>query len=133
MMYSSVLAGELVTIAGWVTSPGLNPVWIRKDLSVVRRNQELRGQGALFQQVQGFGRPMDVAFDPQSPHVLYVPDIVRHCIWKIEILQEVPGAAPTAEVGTGELTLMQLTDMQTNMCILAHQFLPPVPSHSWQI
>eukprot|EP00775_Hariotina_reticulata_P008648 gene8648-8829_t len=90
--------GEVLTIAGWVTSPGYNPVWVRKDISVVRRNQELRGRGELFERVQGFGRPMDVAFDPEAPNVLFVPDLTLHCIWRVEIVREVAGAAPEVQV-----------------------------------
>lgn len=35
----------------------------------MRGSQELRGGGELFTARQGFGRPMDVAFDPEQPSV----------------------------------------------------------------
>jgi hypothetical protein len=116
------VAGELLTIAGWVTSPGYNPVWVRKDLNVVRRNQELRGQGELFRRVQGFGRPMDVAFDPEAPNVLFVPDLTLHCIWRVEIVREVVGGPPEVQVGSGRLSKSFLchgcgaTDMIRSNC-----------------
>lgn len=36
--------GSIKTIAGFVTDPTKNPVWMRKPMATVRQNQILRGQ-----------------------------------------------------------------------------------------
>lgn len=92
-------AGEITTIAGWVTKPGMEPVWIRKSLSVVQGRQQLRGTGTEFQNLKGFDRPIDTAFDPAAPGVIYVSDFGHHIIWRLTILAGVgPSGEPNVQV-----------------------------------
>ncbi len=79
--------GEIVTVAGWTLTPNKTAVWVRKPLSAVRANQELRGAGAAFRggAAPGFGRPMDVAFDRSNPFTYYVPDLTLNCIWRVTL------------------------------------------------
>mmetsp|Transcript_17951 Transcript_17951/g.38548 ORF Transcript_17951/g.38548 Transcript_17951/m.38548 type:complete len:859 (+) Transcript_17951:175-2751(+) len=89
--------GELITLAGWVTAPGKEPTWIRKDLSAVRGNQVLRGEWPASSP-NGFSKPMDVAFDPVVPTTLYVADMDAHCIWKVELVEVVNSRPRTSRV-----------------------------------
>jgi hypothetical protein len=93
-------AGEITTLAGWVTQPGKEPAWIRKPLSVVRGTQQLRGKGTVFETLQGFKEPIDTAFDPTVPSVIYVSDLGYHCIWRLTILAGVGSSGePNVQVG----------------------------------
>lgn len=60
-------------------------MWIRKALSVVRGRQQLRGTGTEFEQLKGFGRPIDTAFDPANPNEIYVSDHLYNCIWNVSV------------------------------------------------
>lgn len=82
--------GEVITVAGWRVRPGKDPVWYRKDLSLIRTNEELRGQWPVGQE-EGFGKPLDVAIDPQNENIWYVADFDGNCIWKVQI-QDPPRA-----------------------------------------
>ncbi len=46
----------------------------------------------------GFGKPMDVAFDPAKPNTLFVPDMDLNCIWKIVLLGAATDSRPSATV-----------------------------------
>jgi hypothetical protein len=110
---ASFSAGEITTLAGWVTQPGKEPAWIRKNLSVVRGRQQLRGKGTVFEALQGFKEPIDTAFDPAVPSVIYVSDLGYNCIWKLTILAGVgPQGEPNVQVGARSAHLLSDTNRQ---------------------
>lgn len=84
--------GTIHTIAGWVTDPNKDPVWIYKSKDAVRKNQILRGtwisgqyDNGPNQPSGGFHLPMDVTYDPNNENELYVAGFEDHCIWKVTI------------------------------------------------
>lgn len=129
-------AGEIITIAGWVTKPGVAPVWIRKSLAVVRGSQELRGTGTLFTAVGGFGQPIDTAFDASTPSVVYVADNGRHCIWRVTIGATGANGVPTAEVSAGGGQVCDETECRgpgscsSDMSYRQHVLLPMMVSRT---
>jgi hypothetical protein len=88
--------GEIVTVAGWRTAAGKDPVWITKSMAQIRGNQELRGiwtEGAYPGERGGFRTPLDIAIDPRDESIWYVASFEDHCIWKVVV-------DPATRVGT---------------------------------
>lgn len=80
--------GEIVTVAGWRTAPGKDPVWITKSMAQIRGNQELRGiwtEGQYPGEPGGFRTPLDIALDPRDERIWYVASYEDHCIWKVVV------------------------------------------------
>jgi hypothetical protein len=80
--------GEIVTVAGWRTAPGKDPVWITKSMAQIRGNQELRGvwtEGQYPGEAGGFRTPLDIAIDPRDERIWYVASFEDHCIWKVVV------------------------------------------------
>lgn len=69
-----------------MTKPRVNPAWVRKAPEVVRNSQLLRGTGDPFEGLRGFGRPIDTAFNPDVPSIIYVSDHALNCIWQVTVL-----------------------------------------------
>lgn len=88
--------GEIITVAGWRTAAGKDPIWYLKPLETVRKNMELRGQwqnGQYPGESGGFRTPLDIAIDPRNEDVWYVAAYEDHCIWKVEISDARAGLA----------------------------------------
>ena len=77
--------GEIITVAGWVTDPAKDPVWMLKPVDLIRQNQVLKGTWSSGQYANnsGFRLPLDVAIDPLNENEWYVVGFYDHCIWKV--------------------------------------------------
>jgi len=80
--------GYIKTVAGWVTSPDKDPIWIYKQTSLIRQNQVLRGtwlNGIWAGEPGGFHTALDTTLDPNDETIWYVPAYEDNCLWKVNL------------------------------------------------